>query len=107
MIEITIINDNEEDRKLEGWSQRPRIDVVSLLKLKPDKLHFEGFYFSGAESELIKEYCDKNIAIFPNTFWSMNYCTIKGSDTTIYKDEEKVKNSIKIKKYNRFELMDI
>jgi len=106
MIEITIINDNEEDRNTDNYNKRHRIDVVSLLKLKPDKLHFEGFYFSGAESELIKEYCDKNIAIFPNTFWSMNYCTVNGGDTTIYTGE-KVKKSTKIKKVNRFEIMDI
>ncbi len=94
MIEISIINNDVED--IGNYDNNPRIDVISLLKLKPDRLIIKGFYFSGVEHTLICE----GIEI------SMKYCHINFLDTTFYK-EEKVKKSTNIKKVSRFELMDI
>ena len=96
MIEISIINEEVLPVNKLNVEDMSRIDVISLLKLKPDRLKISGFYLSGEEYKLISNKIEVGLY----------NCYIGFHETTFYKEEE-VKKSTKIKKVSRFELMDI
>ena len=106
MVKIEIINKRTYNNGIEE-DNLYRIDVISLLKLKPTKLYFEGLYLSGLEWDLISEYSKK---IKEDTGeWIKRItinCFINFDDNSFYKEEDKREN-IRIKKFTRFEIMDI
>ena len=97
MIDIIIINENEE--KINRVSNTNRVDVCSILKLKPTKLTIKNYYLSGADYNKIQEYRNK-IDI------RVQRCYINGADNSFFENKEK-KEKIIIKKISRFELMEI
>ena len=109
-MEIIIIKE-EYDKDVPNESF-PRIDIVSILELKPDYLDLEGFYLSSTDVKKINEYFLGKKANYDLTIgdivcyrkFSILGCFIAGADESLYRNKVKKVNRIEV---NRFELMDI
>ena len=97
MIEISIINKGNISSRIDIF------DVFNILESKFDRIVINGFYFSGIEYNRLMERYKERYA--EKEFYFLNNF-IDFHDTTFY-TRGKVKESTKVKKYNRFELMDI
>ena len=95
MMNISIID--EDMKEVNNITEIDRIDILSILKLKPTKLRIRNYYLSGVEYNKILEYQAET---------RIENCYINYNDNSFYK-ENKEKENIFIKKISRFEIMDI
>ena len=92
---MKIIVVNDDSRKQVDVKDIKRIDILSILKLKPTNLEIEGFYLSEVDYNTII-HCQEL------THYAIRNCYIEGKDKSSYKGDKKGWT-----KYNRFEIIDI
>ncbi len=93
-----MIFENENREKINEITSSNRIDIRSILKLKPTKLIIRNYYLSQVDMNEINKYEYNRVVI--------EDCYINGSDNSFLK-EKKTESIINIKKVSRFEIMDI
>ncbi len=92
-MKISVINENS--RKQVDVKDIERIDILSILKLKPTNLEIDGFYLSKVDYNIIVH--TKEL-----THYAIRNCYIDGKNKSSYKGDKKGWTN-----FNRFEIMDI